>query len=56
MAKKQTFGEKVLAARASQKKMAKVILSKKSGKGKVSFMESTIEQDLAKDFIARHKA
>jgi hypothetical protein len=56
MAKKQVFGEQVLAARASQRKMAKVILSKKSEKGKVVFHEATIEQDKVKDFIAHQKS
>ncbi len=55
MAKKQTFGEKVLATKASHRKMARVILSKKSSKGKVSFHESTMEQDQVKDFIASQK-
>ncbi|MGM0738076.1 MAG: DUF4295 family protein [Bacteroidota bacterium] len=56
MAKKQVFGEAVIAARASQRKMAKVILSKKSSKGKVVFQESTMEQEQVKDFIARNKS
>ena len=33
MAKKQTFGDKVLAAKLAQRKMAKVIISEKSPKG-----------------------
>ncbi len=56
MAKKQVYGEQVLAARASQRKMVKVIISKKSAKGRVVFQESTMEQDQAKDFIARQKS
>ncbi len=56
MAKKQVFGEQVLAAKATQRRMVKVILSKKSAKGKVAFQESTIEQDQVKDFIARQKS
>lgn len=56
MAKKQVFGEQVLAAKASQRKMAKVIFSKKSDKGKVIFQESTMEQDQVKDFVARQKS
>ncbi|MDG5766988.1 DUF4295 domain-containing protein [Balneolales bacterium ANBcel1] len=56
MAKKQVFGEEVLAAKAAQRKMAKVILSKKSAKGKVSFSETTIDQDNVKDFISRNKS
>ncbi|MDI6402069.1 DUF4295 domain-containing protein [Balneolaceae bacterium ANBcel3] len=56
MAKKQVFGEEVLAARAAQRKMAKVILSKSSSKGKVAFQETTIDQDKVKDFIAKNKS
>ncbi len=56
MAKKQIFGEQVLAAKATQRKMAKVILSKKSAKGKVVFHEATMEQDQVKDFISRQKS
>ncbi len=56
MAKKQIYGEQVLAAKATQRKMVKVILSKKSEKGKVAFHESTMEQDQVKDFIARQKS
>ncbi len=56
MAKKQVYGEQVLAAKASQRKMVKVILSRKSAKGKIAFHESTMEQDQVKDFIARQKS
>lgn len=56
MAKKQVFGEQVLAKKASQRKMAKVILSKKTGKGKVAFHESTMDQEHVKDFISRNKS
>lgn len=56
MAKKQVFGEQVLAARASQRKMAKVIISKKSTRGKVAFQETIIEQDQVKDFVTRNKS
>ncbi len=54
MAKKQLFGDKVLAAKAAKKKMARVILSRKTRKGKVAFQESSIEQSQVKDFISRH--
>lgn len=56
MAKKQVFGESVLAAKASQRKMAKVILSKKSPKGKIAFQEATLEQDKVKESISRNKS
>lgn len=56
MAKKQVFGEKVFAAKAAQKKMVKIILSKKSDKGKVVFHETSVDQDQAKDFISRNKS
>lgn len=55
MAKKQEFGEKVLAAKRSAKKMAKVIIAKSNGKGTYSFNESMIEQDKVSDFLAKNK-
>ncbi|MBP3191571.1 DUF4295 domain-containing protein [Natronogracilivirga saccharolytica] len=56
MAKKQVFGEQVLAAKAAQRKMAKVIVSKKTSKGKIAFHESTVDQENVKDFISRQKS
>lgn len=56
MAKKQVFGEEVLAAKAAQRKMAKVIVSKKTAKGKIAFHESTVDQENVKDYISRQKS
>lgn len=56
MAKKQVFGEEVFAQKAAQRKMAKVIVSKKTAKGKVAFHESTVDQDQVKEFISRNKS
>lgn len=56
MAKKQVYGEQVLATRAAQRKMAKVIISKKSAKGKIAFHESTVAQESVKDFISKNKS
>ncbi len=56
MAKKQTFGEKVLAAKLAQRKMAKVIVSQKASIGTCKFKEAVIDQDKVQEFIAAHKA
>lgn len=56
MAKKQVFGSEALAARASQRKMAKVVISTKNEKGTYSYNVSMIDQDSVKDFIAKNKA
>ncbi|MEX0772251.1 MAG: DUF4295 family protein [Balneolales bacterium] len=55
MAKKQSFGDKVAAAKASQRKMAKVIMSHKTQKGSFSFRETTMEQDTVKDYIKTNR-
>jgi len=55
MAKKQTFGEKVLAAKLAAKKMAKVVIAKSNGKGTYSFNETMVEQENVKDFLAKYK-
>lgn len=55
MAKQQTFGEKVMAAKSSKRKMAKVILAKKNNAGKISFQEATLDQDQVKNFISKNK-
>ena len=51
MAKKQSFGDKVAAQKAGQRKMARVILSHKNNKGSFSYREATIEQAEVKDYI-----
>ncbi len=56
MAKKQTFGEKVLAAKAAQRKMAKVIVGQKSGLGTIRFREGTVDAEKVKEFVDNAKA
>ncbi len=51
MAKKQTFGDKVLAAKLAQRKMAKVIISEKSPKGTISYREVTVDVDKVGDYL-----
>lgn len=55
MAKKQSFGEKVLAAKKSQRKMAKVIIGQKSAYGATKFKEATIDAENVKDFVAANR-
>jgi len=56
MAKKQTFGSDALAAKAAQRRMAKVIISTKNANGKYSYRETMVDQDNVKDFIQSNKA
>jgi len=56
MAKKQSFGEKVLAAKLAQRKMAKVIISHKASHGSFKFKEAIVEADKVQDFISANKA
>ncbi len=56
MAKKQTFGSDALAAKAAQRRMAKVIISTKNEKGKYSYRETMVDQDNVKDFIQNNRA
>lgn len=55
MAKKQTFGEKVLKAKASHRKMAKVVISTKNSAGKYAFKEAMVDHDNVKDFLQQAK-
>lgn len=55
MAKKQVFGDAAAAVKLSQRKMAKVIISKKNDKGSFSFTEHIINQDNVKDFLSKQK-
>ena len=43
MAKKQSFGDKVLRQKAEAKKMAKVIISTKKENGQYSFQQKMVE-------------
>jgi len=54
MAKKQTFGDKVLAAKLSQRKMAKVIISEKSPRGTISYREVTVDVDKVGDYLNKN--
>lgn len=56
MAKKQAFGTDVAAAKASQKRMVKVVISNKNASGKYSYGELMVEQDHVNDFIKAKKA
>jgi hypothetical protein len=56
MAKKQTFGQDALAAKAAARRMAKVIISTKNANGKYSYRETMVDQDNVKDFIQSNKA
>ena len=56
MAKKQVFGSEALAARASARKMAKVVIATKNQSGKYSFPETMIDQESVKDFIQKNKS
>jgi hypothetical protein len=55
MAKKQSFGEKVLAAKLAQRKMAKVIISHKTDKSVCKFKEAVIDADKVQEFISDNK-
>lgn len=55
MAKKQSFGEQALKQKAAHRKMAKVIISTKSPRGKVAFRESMIDQEDVREFIQENK-
>lgn len=56
MAKKQAFGKSALDAKASQTRMAKVVISTKNASGKYSYGETMVEQDQVNDFIKAKKA
>jgi hypothetical protein len=53
MAKKQLYGNEALALKHSQRKMAKVIISKKNPSGSVSFHEHIMDQEKVRDFLAK---
>ncbi len=55
MAKKQSFGEKVLAAKLAQRKMAKVIISHKTSHGSTKFRESIIDAERVKEYVADNR-
>ena len=55
MAKRKAFGKGAENIRSGNRKMAKVIISKKHGRGKFSYKEAIIDQDDVKDYVAKHK-
>ncbi|MDR8391305.1 DUF4295 domain-containing protein [Aliifodinibius sp. S!AR15-10] len=55
MAKKQVFGEEAQKLKGSHRKMAKVIISTKSTRGKYAFKEAMIDEDEVRDFISQNK-
>ncbi|HKI46039.1 MAG TPA: hypothetical protein VKA08_11970 [Balneolales bacterium] len=55
MAKKQKFGDQALEQKMARRKMAKVIISKKTDKGTYSYHESTLDVDNVQEFIKNHK-
>ena len=56
MAKKQSFGQDALQAKAAHRKMAKVIISTKNDKGKYAYKEVMMDQENVKDYIQKTKA
>lgn len=56
MAKSQAFGKEAQAKKASQRKMARVVISTKNARGKFAFKETMMDQENVKDFIQKHKA
>lgn len=55
MAKKQTFGDKSLQSKMSQRKMAKVIIAKKKDNGAFGYNETIIDVLNVQDFLAKNK-
>ena len=55
MAKKQAFGEEAQAMKASQRKMAKVVIAKKGDHGKYNYRETMMDQESVSDFIQKNK-
>ena len=53
MAKKQSFGDKVLRQKAEQRKMAKVIIASKKANGHYCFVDKMVQQE---DVAAELKA
>jgi hypothetical protein len=51
MAKRQVFGEEARQKKGTHRKMAKVIISTKSNRGKYAFKETMVDQDSVNDFI-----
>lgn len=55
MAKKQVFGEEAQKLKGAHRKMAKVIISTKSTRGKYAFKEAMIDEENVREFISENK-
>lgn len=56
MAKKQVFGSEALQAKASARRMAKVVISTRNEKGKYAYREVMIDQDNVQEFLKNQKS
>ena len=52
MAKKQSFGDKVLRQKRVVKKMAKIVFSEKKANGHYSFRSKMVESDKVKEELS----
>lgn len=52
MAKKQSFGDKVLKAKAEAKRMAKIVVAEKKANGHYSFKHKMVDANDVKDELA----
>lgn len=55
MAKKQTFGTEALEQKAAHRRMAKVIVAKKTANNKYAYKEAIVDQDEVQNFIQENK-
>ncbi|SMO45514.1 DUF4295 domain-containing protein [Fodinibius sediminis] len=55
MAKKQVFGKKAQDNKAADRRMAKVIVAKKTANNKFGYKEAIVDQDEVQDFIKANK-
>jgi len=56
MAKKQSFGQDALQAKAAHRKMAKVIISTKNDKGKYAYKEVMMDQESVNEYIKENRS
>ncbi|MEX2600777.1 MAG: DUF4295 domain-containing protein [Balneolaceae bacterium] len=56
MAKRQAFGEAAQQMKASHRKMAKVIISTTTARGKFGYKEAMIDQESVQEFIKKNKS
>jgi hypothetical protein len=55
MAKKQTFGKETSEQKGSQRRMAKVIVAKKTNRDNYAYKEAIIDEDEVQNFIKENK-